>query len=50
LARPVRFERPGYALEEFVTAGKNNKFNDLQHKKVCAVNRGKKVDSLNIDF
>jgi len=32
LACPARFERATYALEEFVAAQKNNKFNYLQRK------------------
>ena len=32
LACPARFERATYALEEFVAAGKINKFNGLSQK------------------
>ena len=32
LACPARFERATYALEEFVAAGKFNKFSDLHVK------------------
>jgi len=32
MARPARFERATYALEEFVAAGNINKFNSLGQK------------------